>query len=771
MAAHDVPPALLPTRAGGACSTRYQGASSIGRSGPWFAFRAVPTAAPSLPRDLYLRMAALRRIALVVGIAVAFIFAWKVRSGHWELDPLLVVIGVGAYNEIGRMLLLRLEGRWLAALANVQVALDSLVLIFLLHVYGADTDARIAVLGPAFIAYGSVLSLRAARMHAVLATLELGFFGTSDRALALASLGNLVSLHLAHYLTSLPRGQEVLRVKADREAQRVKALLEVSQHTSAARSVDQLLRATCESAVAFLRVPHIEILLWDPDEERLLPAAYRGTRGEMAGGDALSDPSLLASLRDGEPVRLEKTTDTACHGFAVPMTCGGWFEGALLVRADDEVTDDLVQLVQGMARQTALALVHVRTMEQRQEDAEVSRTLLGLSEAVSACLDEEVLWNLLVRSVSKVLDLEWSLGARYDESKGTFQLVGAKGLPEGVSTPAEHLRPDDYPVLADLLTRREIIVAGEPHLTPLLLGRVVGSWVAIPLCRGSWMGGVLVAGLGDQQRSFSKGELRVAEGLAHHASIALQNAGLFAELENADRVKSEFVSTVSHELRTPLNVIIGYTEMLREGAVGELTGDQRDLVVRLDRRGRELLDLVEATLQVNRLEAGRDHVNTAPMSLEELMQALDVSTAGLPRPADVSFEWRVPHAPAVMIRTDRARLALVVRNLVGNAFKFTPSGRVEVRLAVSGDVLTIEVEDTGIGIAPDQIPIIFDMFRQVDGSETRRHNGVGLGLYIVKQFVTRLGGRIEVASVPGSGSTFRVMFPGAVVAGSERAAA
>jgi signal transduction histidine kinase len=741
-----------------------------GPSGPRFASPAVPTAAPSLLRDLYLRLAALRRVSLFAGIAVAFVFTWTVETGHWKLAPLLVVVGVGIYNEIGRLLLRRLDGRWLAAFANIQVALDTLALIFLLNVYGADTDARVAVLGPAFVAYGSVLSLRAARMHAMLATLELAFLGTSDRALALATLGNLVSLHLAHFLTSLPRSQGALRLKADREAQRVKALLEVAQHTSAARSVDQLLRATCESAVAFLHLPRIEILLWDPDEERLLPAAYRGTRGDMPGGDSLGDPSLVASLRDGEPVRLDGT-ETACHAFAVPMTCGGWFEGALLVRADDEVTDDLVDLVQGMARQTALALVHVRTMEQRQEDAQVSRTLLGLSEAVSACLDEEVLWNLLVRSAGKALDLEWSLGVRYDESKGTFRVVSAKGLPEGVSTPADQLRPDDYPVLADLLQRRQIIAAGESHLSPLLLGRVVGSWIAIPLCRGSWMAGVLVVGLGDQHRVFSKGEMRVAEGLAHHASIALQNARLFAELENADRVKSEFVSTVSHELRTPLNVIIGYTEMLREGAVGELTGDQRDLVVRLDRRGRELLDLVEATLQVNRLEAGSDQVNTTPISLAELMQALDVSTAGLPRPPDVSFEWRVPQSAGVMVRTERARLALVVRNLVGNAFKFTSTGKVEVRLLISDDVLTIEVEDTGMGIPTDQIPIIFDMFRQVDGSETRRHNGVGLGLYIVKQFVARLGGHIEVTSVLGSGSTFRVTFPGAVIAGGERAAA
>ena len=708
---------------------------------------------------------------MAVGIGVAFIFAWTARTEHWWHTPALVVLAVGIYNELGRILLLRLEGRWLSVLANLQVALDLLALTFLLRVYGADTDARIAVMSPAFIVYGSVLSLPAARLHAVLATLELSICGTTDRALALASLGNLLSLHLAHYLTSLPRGQEALMVKAAREAERVKALLEVSEHTSSARSVDELTRATCDSAVAFLRVPRVDIFLWDPDDERLRPAAYRSVGSEVMAEDELSDPPLLAGLRDGGVVRLNGAPGTSRRGFAVPMTCGGWFEGALLVRVDDEVTDDLVELVEGMARQTALALVNVRTMEQRQEDAEVSRTLLGLSEAVSACLDEEVLWSLLVRSVSKALDLDWSVGARYDEANGVFQLVGAKGLPEGVSTPADQLQPDDYPVLADLLSRREIIAAGVPHLTPLLLGRVVGSWIAIPLYRGSWMAGVLVAGLGQEQRPFSKGEMRIAEGLAHHASIALQNARLFADLENADRLKSEFVSTVSHELRTPLNVIIGYTEMLRDGAAGVLSGDQRDLIDRLDTRGRELLDLVEATLQVNRIEAGRDQVSTTPISLAELVRALDVSTAGLPRPPGVSFEWRLPQTPGAMLRTDRAKLALVVRNLVGNAFKFTAAGKVEVRLTLTRDVLAIEVEDTGIGIPTDQVPIIFDMFRQVDGSETRKHNGVGLGLYIVKQFVTRLGGRIEVESALGSGSTFRVVFPGAVVTAGERVAA
>jgi len=392
----------------------------------------------------------------------------------------------------------------------------------------------------------------------------------------------------------------------------------------------------------------------------------------------------------------------------------------------------------------------------------VNRILLEISQGLSSCLDEEALWTLLARGASSMLGLPWAVASRFDERAGTFRIAGAEGVPAAVLKRLESMRfrLEDHPILQEALSRRSLVVIDRGDARPSTLPSdwEVGSWLAMPLFRGSWVAGVLIAGAASGRKPFGRRQLRLAEGLRHHASIALQNARLVGDLEAADQLKSEFVSTMSHELRTPLNVIIGYTEMLREGAVGPITGGQLELINRLDARGRELLELIEATLHVGRLEAGRDTLEIAAIDLGNLVEVLQASTAGLPRPSTVRFEWDTPRTP-VRVMTDRAKVALVVRNLVSNAFKFTTEGKVVVRLAARGETLVIEVRDTGIGIGAEHLPIIFEMFRQVDSSSTRRFGGVGLGLHIVKRLVDLLGGAIEVDSTPGAGSTFRVRLP------------
>ncbi len=180
---------------------------------------------------------------------------------------------------------------------------------------------------------------------------------------------------------------------------------------------------------------------------------------------------------------------------------------------------------------------------------------------------------------------------------------------------------------------------------------------------------------------------------------------------------------------------------------------------RLDVRSRGLFDLIEATLHAGALESGRDRLEIEPVGLAELIEALKVSTGVLRRSQAVEFEWEAPAGVHKRIMTDRAKLSLIVRNLVSNAFKFTTEGKVVVRVMVVGDTLMLEVGDTGMGIRPEHLRVIFDMFRQADGSSTRRHGGVGLGLYIVREFVQRLGGIVDVTSTPGRGSRFRVVLP------------
>jgi signal transduction histidine kinase len=239
--------------------------------------------------------------------------------------------------------------------------------------------------------------------------------------------------------------------------------------------------------------------------------------------------------------------------------------------------------------------------------------------------------------------------------------------------------------------------------------------------------------------------------------MALTNAMLFEELERAGRLKSEFVSTMSHELRTPLNVILGYTDMLTDDARSE---EQRKLLDRVRSSSLELLEMIDATLSLNRLAAGNDRPHVERLRLADLWEDLRAEFEALPHTSAVALRWE-PVGETVL-HTDRRRLKMIVKNLVGNARKFTSKGEI-VAACEPGRAggIVISVRDTGIGIPADHLPHIFDMFRQVDSSDARSYGGVGLGLYIVRQFVDQLGGTVDVESAPGRGSTFRVRLPGA----------
>jgi signal transduction histidine kinase len=233
---------------------------------------------------------------------------------------------------------------------------------------------------------------------------------------------------------------------------------------------------------------------------------------------------------------------------------------------------------------------------------------------------------------------------------------------------------------------------------------------------------------------------------------------LYDESQAASRVKSEFVATMSHELRTPLNIMMGYTDLLLEGEFGDLTAEQANTLRQIDRRSRELYALINATLDLNRLESGKLPLEMEHVSLPDLLRALDDETRALQDKPGLRFAWKAaPDLPALY--TDPSKLKIVLKNLIGNAFKFTERGSVTVEAQAREGGVEISVADTGIGIPAEAQALIFEPFRQVDSSPTRRYGGVGLGLYIVRRLLDMLGGTITVESQLGQGSTFRFWVP------------
>jgi len=234
---------------------------------------------------------------------------------------------------------------------------------------------------------------------------------------------------------------------------------------------------------------------------------------------------------------------------------------------------------------------------------------------------------------------------------------------------------------------------------------------------------------------------------------------LYRQAEEASRLKTEFVATMSHEFLSPLHVILGYADLLMQGSWGKLDAAAQELVDRMRMNARRLLAMVTNVLDLSKVDSGAAPLFLAPVDLALLADDVTEPTA-LPRPPEVTLRVRVePDLP--MPVTDGHKLRTLVGHLLANAVKFTPAGEVSliIDLDPSGDRIVFSVTDTGIGIEADHLQTIFEDFRQLDGSLQRRFEGLGLGLALVRRYANLLGGTLDVASKPGSGSCFKFSLP------------
>ncbi len=425
------------------------------------------------------------------------------------------------------------------------------------------------------------------------------------------------------------------------------------------------------------------------------------------------------------------------------------------------------ELVVGIANQAAVAIENATLHTRQREEGEISSALLQISEFLDANLDAEDRLDRLSALACRLLGCDFMNVMVYDGQNQTFRIAGGSDVrhPHYLEEARQlELPVTHFPILAEAM-RRGYVESYEGHNQHLIAAPWIARWavrsiLVVPLSLRNETVGALVIGSHEQARPFAAKTRRLLAGMAYQTALALENGRLVQNLRAANSLKSEFISTMSHELRTPLNAIIGYSELLREGEFGPMVERQQEICGKVLESSRQLLELIQATLDVSRMESGAFPMTFASVDVGGMLAELStqIPHSWVKPGVQLGFTHDDDLAP---LHSDYPKLKMVVRNLVHNALKFTDQGSVHVhaRSADGGAALAISVTDTGIGISAESQAIIFDMFRQVDGSDRRLHDGVGLGLYIVRRLTALLGGTIALESRIGEGSCFTLSFP------------
>jgi signal transduction histidine kinase len=410
-------------------------------------------------------------------------------------------------------------------------------------------------------------------------------------------------------------------------------------------------------------------------------------------------------------------------------------------------------------------------------------TLLALSSRMGMILDSGRLMDTLVRGLVHGIPVTHVVLLIHDPELDAFVLAR-----EGTATDQSMTFPavrTDSPIVDWLRQHGEVLVREELKVNPELAEHFEGAEteleeshaaLIVPLKVEHRLTGILLLGEKLSGEIFDGGELEVLSVLANHAAIALQNARLYDELAHsnvrlahASRLKSQFVASMSHELRTPLNSIIGFSRVLLKRLGGDLTERQEAQVQSIHKSGQHLLRLINAVLDISRIEAGKAEVRTEDVDLAALVEESIELSAPLVRDKALAIETEIaPEVPPVA--ADRTKVRQILLNLLSNAIKFTEAGRILVRLAVEASAVHVSVSDTGIGIRRDELERLFEPFERL-GQPGDDVGGTGLGLALTKKLVELHGGQIWADTVENVGSTFHFTLPlaGVAVAGGTAA--
>ena len=454
-------------------------------------------------------------------------------------------------------------------------------------------------------------------------------------------------------------------------------------------------------------------------------------------------------------------------------------EIGMLARHLDNMRSSIKELFGEVSEKKEKLEEYSRTLERKvaartrelARSVEELKALGEVSQAVSSTLDLETVLTSIVRHAVQLSKTDAGTIYEFNEVEEVFHpRINYGAHAEYIEAMhGSRLRVGDRTMLGQAAVKRapkQVPDLYDVPDYPLNYVREAGyrALLAIPLLREDR----LIGGLVIRRKIAGEFETQVVDLLQAFASqsvLAIHNARLFSEIEDkgrelaiATKHKSEFLANMSHELRTPLNAILGFTELIIDNIYGDVPEKIMGVLERVEKNGRHLLSLINDVLDLSKIEAGRLSLSLHDYSMKDVIQTVLTSVESLAGEKKIDLKVDLAdHLP--MGKGDEQRIAQVILNLVSNAIKFTEQGEIKVTVTITDGKFLTSVADTGSGIAELDLVKIFEEFRQVDGSSTRKKGGTGLGLSISKKIVEMHGGRIWAESKLGEGSTFHFALP------------
>jgi signal transduction histidine kinase len=585
-------------------------------------------------------------------------------------------------------------------------------------------------------------------------------------------------------------------------AQELSALYDVTATVNQSRDPEVVLRDVVQKVLALTHFDAARVYLVDAESKKLRLRMHHGISQGFAARTATDTVGVGINGNvavTGKPVIFQDIRSDALYGeqaaaglarqegfrsyMSFPLQSKTKTVGVINFLGRDVrrvLPKDKVLLI-SMTNQIGVALENANLFEQTVEKAKEIAALYDVTTTVNQSLDLEPVLQEVIKKVTEIFHFDTTriylsdaqteeirVRVSYPLERQDLRRVRVFRRGEGIVGKVmeagqpiifEDLRND--PRYQELSSTRNTQNTGFCFLAAFPIHAKLKA-VGIILCNGQ------------TPRRLTAGEIQLITSMAGQIGVAVENARLFSEtkqkslelekanqeMQEAGRAKADFLAAMSHELRTPLNVIIGNADLCKDGFFGEVSEGQSGAFEKILRYSRILLKLINDVLALTKVEAKKMSVDLSTVEVSEVIEHVQNYVEQLNLNNRIEISWKVP-ADLRPLTTDALKLEEILQNLIGNAYKFTPQGAIDIRVrALNGDGrIEFAVADTGIGIKDGDLGKIFDEFHQLDEAHTGTYSGVGLGLSIVKKYLELMRGDIRVESEPGVGTTFTFTLP------------